>query len=195
MATDGESLLDKVKRLYTELFHTAMKDRVHSYHCYTDSNKRHEVSNLLHELIDEIVKEASNTHSPLEYNDLKLLDEQILSASDHIQHVQRLSVDIDLPAMSELSAFLASKIVHGNEEHLEDKLQRCVEEHVHAAHRYARSGRCEIAKLHADLATNAMKVLSHYMTVDDYSRFITTISSQLHVMGADLLKHSEPAST
>jgi len=187
MANKSETLLDKVKRLYTEIFLTALQDRIHSYHACADPDKSHSFSDTLHELVNEIVREASNTHSMLDYQDIKTLDDTMLSASDHLDYIKTCTSKFNESAESELSSYLANKIVEGNKEHLAEKLQRSVQEHVFAAHRYARSGQGSIAKLHADLVTNALNTLSHYMTADAYSRFVAMIDKQLHSMDAGLL--------
>ena len=187
MSDKNETLLDKVKRLYTEIFLTALQERIHSYHACADPNKSHNFSDTLHELVNEIVKEVSKSHSVFNYQDIKTLDDTMLSASDHLEYIKTYTSKFNEGAESELASYLANKIVEGNKEHLADKLQRSVQEHVFAAHRYARSGQGSIAKLHADLVTNALNTLSHYMTVDDYSRFVVMIDKQLHSMDASML--------
>lgn len=81
--------------------------------------------------------------------------------------------------MSDLSSHLMQKNLPGHEQRIAEKMQSCVWEHVHAAHRFARTGNAETAKLHADLATHAMKMLSHYLPAEEYHGFLSGISSQL----------------
>jgi hypothetical protein len=131
-------------------------------------------------LIDETVKEASNTHSVLDYKDMQLLDDEMASASNKLNDINRHAITRDSTVTNDLSSHLTKKNVQGNEDHIAEKLQKSVWEHVHSAHRFARSGKGDTAKLHADLATSAMKTLSHYLPADEYSDFLTEISSQLH---------------
>lgn len=179
MTIHSETLLHRVKRLYTELFLSALHERMNSYHAFMDSHHHSEISDVLHDLIDETVKEAGNTHSVLDYKDMKFLDDEMASASNNLNYITHHSTNSDSKKTNNLSSHLTRKNAQGNEEHIAGKLQRSVWEHVHAAHRFARSGDGETAKLHADLATSAMKALSHYMPADECSDFLTEISSQL----------------
>lgn len=85
---NSETLLNKVKRLYNELFLATLYERINSYHAFLRSHHHSEISDALHELIDEIVSEASNTHSALDYKDMKSLDNEMASVSNNLKYIK-----------------------------------------------------------------------------------------------------------
>ena len=173
-----QSLLYKLKSLYTKLFLVTLHNRIVSYHAIPHTNLHHEISGSLYKLIDEIVNEVSNTYSPLDYKHLKFLnDEKGLSpTSTHLQIHTTTMVSMTLNG---LSLYLQKQNVMENDPRMSERLKRCVWEHVHSAHRFARFGDAKTAKLHADIACNAMKSLSQYMPADDYHDFSTEFYTQL----------------
>ena len=78
-----------------------------------------------------------------------------------------------------LSLYFKKQKTQEHDPEMSEKLQKCVWDHVHTAHRSARSGDENTAKLHAGIATNAMKTLSHYMPEEEYTDFCTDVHNQL----------------
>jgi hypothetical protein len=179
MHLHNETLLDKIKRLYTEFFLAALHARIDQYHSYRHSHRHADLSDLLYDFIDEIVNDASNSLSVLDYKQMQLLDGELLAASNKLKCYKQDATNGDAQTLNNLSYHLLRNHWQGTDTHLAGKLQTCVWEHVHAAHRFARSGNGETGKLHADLAATAMKTLSHYMLADDYCDFLTEISCQI----------------
>lgn len=176
-----ESLINKIRRLYTELFLVALHNRIDSYHSFLHSNKHNELSVMLHEVIDEIVKEASRNYSVEDYRNIKFKGVEGSSTSDPDMpnSIYNHSANMGSMTLNGLSIYLKKQQAQENDPHMSIKLQRCVWDHVHSAHRFAREGDRNTAKLHADIACNAIKALSHYMPAEEYSDFFNEIGNQL----------------
>jgi len=179
MKEDSESLLNKIRRLYTELFLVSLHDRIHSYRALSPSDNHHEISGTLHKLIDEIVKEVSHNYSAKDYKDIKYQSIVGSLTSDESGNIQSHSTNMGSMTLNGLSLYLKNHQAQEDCLHLSEKLQRCVWDHVHSAHRFALTGDGDTAKLHADIACNAIKVLSSYMPADEYSEFFNEINSQI----------------
>ena len=179
MKEDRESLLNKIRRLYTELFLVSLHDRIHSYRALPPADNHREISGALHQLIDEIVEEVSHNYSTEDYKDTKY--QRMVSSLTSVEsgNIQSHSTNIASMTLNGLSLYLKNHQAQEDSLHLSGKLQRCVWDHVHSAHRFALTGDGDTAKLHADIACSAMKVLSSYMSDDEYSEFFNEINSQI----------------
>ena len=185
MNTPTESLLHKVRRLYTELFLVTLHNRIDSFHSFLHLDGHLEIGKVLHELIDEIVKDVSHNYSPEDYKDMKFLDSGTTTRHVQPDHNLYRSPSMASMTLNGLSVFLKKQKAEEYNPHMADKLQRVVWDHVHSAHRFARLGDGNTAKLHADIACNAIKALSHYMSSEDYNIFFNEISEQLQSTGVD----------
>lgn len=181
MKNQNQTIIDKIRRLYTELFLVGLHNRIHSYRALPPSDNHQEISSTLHKLIDEIIKEVSRNYSNEDYKKVKF--EGIVSSlpSDDPDKVQYHSTNIGSMTLNGLSLYLQDHHVQESHNDLSDKLQRCVWDHVHSAHRLALAGDSNTAKLHADIACNAMKTLSAYMPAEKYSEFFNEINSQITI--------------
>ena len=178
MKKDNQSLLSKLNSLYTRLFLVFLHNRIHTYHPDPNPAIHQEMSGFLYKLIDEIVNEVSNTYTPSDYKHLKFINkENSMSAVDpRAQLEPATTVSMTLNG---LSLYLQKQKPLDNAPRMSEKLKACFWDHVHAAHRYARFGDGRTAKLHADIACNAMKSLSQYMPDDEYSDFIAKFTQEL----------------
>ncbi len=179
MKEHKESLLNKIRRLYTELFLVSLHDRIHSYRSLSPSDNHHEISGALHKLIDEIVEEVSRNYSVKDYQDIKYQNVVSSLTSVESDDIQNYSTNMGSMTLNGLSLYLKNHQAQEDSLHLSGKLQRCVWDHVHSARRFAMTGDGNTAKLHADIACDAMKVLSSYMPDDEYSDFFNEINSQI----------------
>lgn len=174
-----ESLIDKISRLYTEIFLVALHNRIHSYHPFSPSNNHHEISGALHGLIDEIVNEVSRNYSAKDYKDVKSDEIARSLTSEKLEGIQSQSTKIGSMTRNGLSLYLINRQAQEKNVHMSEKLQLVVWDHVHSAHRLAMRADGDTAKLHADIACNAMKALSCYMPVDEYNKFFNEINGQI----------------
>jgi hypothetical protein len=190
VAKKKDSLLHTIKRLYTELFLVTLHNRIDSYHALRHSEKDGDISRRLYDEIDKIAAQSSHTHTaheitPVQTDIASPAPPQSIDLSMKSQPASMLSM-----TLNGLSVFFHSKKVQENDPHMAGKLQQCVWDHVHSAHRFARTGDSNTAKLHANIATNAIKTLSHYMPESEYKAFYDEISHELFT-----IKHEKPSDT
>lgn len=175
---DIQSLLMKLKSLYTRLFIVSLHNRIHTYHSVQDANIHQEMGGFLYRLIDEIVSEASNTYTPGDYQHLKFLNTNNQSSSLEPRAQLNTTSTVSI-ALNGLSLYLQKVKAVENDPRMSEKLKMCFWDHVHTAHRNARFGDSKTAKLHVDIACSAMKSLSQYMPADEYRDFITEFTKEL----------------
>ena len=63
--------------------------------------------------------------------------------------------------------------------HLSEKLKKSIREHINTALRFARQGDVSSAKIHANLANNALKEIAHYMSEEEYASFEAEVEKRL----------------
>lgn len=181
MQVHKESLMHKIKRLYTELFLVSLHNRIDSYHSFLNTDKYLEISKQLHKLIDEIIQDASHQYSIKDYQQNAASGDGNAKNELMVNKIQSHSTNMASMTLNGLSVFLQKQQAKEHNSDMSERLQRCVWDHVHSAHRFARLGDGNTAKLHADIATNAIKTLSHYMPEDDYHLFFDEINEQLQL--------------
>ena len=97
------------------------------------------------------------------------------------------------PAQSQTSVTMISRMLHGLTRHYKNstknieanqfmgnKLKTSIWSHIHIAFMQARQGDVAAAKVHADIATQALKLAAHYMTEDDYKLLYVDVVKALN---------------
>jgi len=184
MNAQQKSLLNKLKRLYTELFLVGLHKRIDSYHAFMHSDQHNDIGDTLHGLIDQIVIEASHNYSVQDYRHKKFLTAETDPTNDKAIPRQGDGSMLSM-TLNGLSVFLQQQKLKSDNPHMAEKFQQVIWEHVHAAHRFARQGDARTAKLHADIANNAIKSLAHYMPVEAYEVLCNDIRQQLQPGAGD----------
>lgn len=70
------------------------------------------------------------------------------------------------------------------EPHLREKMRTNTLAHINKSMRFARQGKAEAAKIHAELAESAMKTASEYMTEEEYRAFEQDVKEKLKAIGS-----------
>lgn len=175
---NNQSLLHKLKNLYTRLFIVSLHNRIHHYHSMHDTTMHQQISRFLYKLIDEIVNEVSSTYTPTDYKHLKFINDEKHSSQLRSRDQPYVSSSVSM-TLNGLSLYLQKVKAVENDPSMSEKLKMCFWDHVHAAHRNARMGDSKTAKLHIDIACNAMKSLSQYMPDAEYRDFIAEFTKEL----------------
>lgn len=175
-----DTLLYKIKRLYTELFLVSLHNRLSRYH-HQQQSFHLDINDTLNRLIDKITSESWHTHSAKEVSDTQAGGTTNANPpqSERPLKIKTHSTNVLTMTWNGLSMFLHKQKAHEHDPRMAGKLQQCVWDHVHSAHRYARTGDGNTAKLHANIASNAIKTLSHYMPEMEYNAFYDEISGEL----------------
>ena len=175
----NESLLQKLKSLYSRLFHISLLNRTNHYHPNPEITHHQEFGETLHGLIDEIIIDISKTNS-------LLIDGHQISTQ--IEFNIKLSSptipvndkDKEPSPADGLSLYFKNNKALESDPPMAARLRRRIWDHIHSAHRLARSGDGHAAKTHADIAIDAMKTLSHYMPHEEYVEFYNIIRVQMN---------------
>jgi len=178
MIDSTQVLIVKLKSLYTRLFLVTLHNRIHQFQSVLHTDIHLDVSGSLYKLIDEIVNQASKTYSPSDYKHLKFLQDKNYPTPDKIEYQIRTTTTVSM-TLNGLSLFLQKQNALENAPRMSQRLMTCFWDHVHAAHRFARAGDAKTAKLHADIACNATRSLSQYMSADEYRHFMAEFSNDL----------------
>jgi len=175
----SESLLQKLKKLYRQLFNLSLQNRTRLYNSNALTNHHHEFGETLHDLIDEIIIDISRT-------DNIIVDEHLISAQIELNIKQSNPTipeedpDKKAPPADGLSLYFKNNKALESDPPMAARLRRSIWEHTHSAHRLARSGDAHTAKTHADIAIDAMKTLSHYVPHHEYIEFFNIIKQQMN---------------
>ena len=178
MTESRDSILERIKKLYTEFFLASLHNRIDSYHTSSGSDDHHRVGDALHKLIDKTSQHADKVHAVKAEKGTQYHTEPAPDTAKS-RKIQDHKTSLFSMTMNGLSMYFKKHKRHEHDPEMTEKLQRCVWDHVHSAHRYARTGDASSAKLHANIATSAMKTLSHYMEDEEYSDFCGEVHEQL----------------
>ena len=67
-----------------------------------------------------------------------------------------------------------------SDQYMGEKLKTSTWTHIHTALMQARNGQATTAKLHADIANQALKEAAHYMSEQDYKAFFAEVETELN---------------
>jgi hypothetical protein len=171
-----ESLLHAIAKLYSGIFATVLKERVTSYHAETGNSYDDDIGAALRSYIKQVKQTASTNHpgnsaaiSPTGAASDRISASTLNSASEQVNNPlsDYLKKNGAYPELA-----LASP--------LGEKLKRSAWDHTHSAIRLAHQGDYASAKLHADLANNAVHELGHFMPEADFSAFKAAVKAELH---------------
>lgn len=184
-----ESLLQSLKNLYSRIHLHLISKRQEHYHSQQTTNKHLKISDTLQELIDDLVKDVSQTNTNI--------NRHVVKTDTSIRTSQTTKNNNANDDKKEKTLFIEDNLAtyFKNHKHQEKhpsiaaQLRRRIWEHVHAAHRIARTGEKESALFHIDIASNALQTLEHYMPADEYDQLVTIIYSQL---SEDEMTHIPP---
>ncbi|MDH5516890.1 MAG: hypothetical protein OEY36_03595 [Gammaproteobacteria bacterium] len=174
---DKRTLLQSLKDLYTKVFIASLHNRLHQYHPSVDSDQHQQLNLSLHHFIDQTdlsVSQPDNKKKPdadqtSEETPIKPLNDRPADSKTGIASL----------TLNALSLYFKKNKALEKDPAIADRLQRCVVDHTHTAQRLARSGNQVSAKIHADIASDALKTLSHYMVAEEYNDFFKQVNQNI----------------
>jgi hypothetical protein len=169
-------LLQNIKSLYTRIFLFSLHNRITDYHHSKTAPPHSDIGSAFQSLIHDIVSDISVNNADHNFDSLKFLyqSEQLTHHTDTKSIPTTTSMTINGLALY----FKKNKVLEKNPS-MAARLRRCTWDHLHSANRLARSGDEKMAKMHANIACDAMNTLSHYMPEEEYIEFFNLIYSQL----------------
>ena len=176
----NQSLLQSLKELYSKLHIESLQQRIHNYFINTHSHSQHDISSTLHQLIDELVKDVSHNTVAANFTDKDVTVQQ--TTNSHVLNNKISDKDNPEPVIhstDSLSFYFKSSKAQEKDPSTAVMLRRRIWEHVHSARRLARNGEKQAAIMHADIASQGLKTLAHYMQPEGHHEFVNVIVKQL----------------
>ena len=180
---ESHGLLQMLNNLFSRISLLDLEKRKQSYRPHTGA--QHDISERLSRHIDSIV--ASHVAKPpASVKDDERPEAEPASVPAHKQPVTAPSSSGT--TISEVSDYFKSKASSADSAgYLGDKMVSSTWTHIHSALLYAHQGDATKAKLHMDIANQALKEAAHYMNDDEYNQFVEEVEKALALL--DQQKH------
>jgi hypothetical protein len=175
--TKLQALLNAIAKLYSGVVATVVHERVHAYHA--DAANDDDIADALRTYIKQIKQKASTHTAPIDTS--SGLAEPALTAETPSGHSAIAAESANTSGISNpLSDYFQKNNAYSElTSPLGEKLKSSAWEHTHSAIRLAHQGDFASAKLHADLANNAIHELGHYMPEADFIAFKRAVKAEL----------------
>lgn len=172
-----QSLLHAIAKLYSSIFATVLHERAAAYHANTGADDDDDIGVSLREYINHVKKTATTTPSSTP----SAVTEPVLPTTIRSEQNTALANDLNAGALdSTLSDHFKKHTASSRlATPLGEKLKTSAWNHTHSAIRFAHQGDFASAKLHADLANNAIHELGHYMPEEDFIAFKRAVKAEL----------------
>jgi len=176
----NESLLQSLKDLYAKLHIESLQQRIHNYFINTQSHSQHDISSTLHQLIDELVSDVSHNSDVGQFIENENNTQQTSNTRTMINKItNEKDPEPIIHSEDSLSVYFKSSKAQEKDPSTAVMLRRRIWEHVHSARRLARKGDKQTATFHADIASQGLETLAHYMPPDEHHEFFNVIIKQL----------------
>ena len=170
------SLLSSLQYIYRKISIVVVRIRIHSYRKLVESNSSFDITSVLNEQINTLA--ASSVKNNKIHDDVneKPQHSELTFNKEDIKKYQSSKIENVSGVESEFAKHLkqkkSSSMIHP---YLGDKLKQSAWEHIHCTIRYARQGNVVTARLHADIAGQALEEVAHYMKDEEYSELVFQI--------------------
>ena len=205
MKSDFElkSLIDALQSLYSRVVSFALNKRMDSYHEDSGSVAVDNLTTLLADHIDRLADSStrqrettlsqSSEREPPAANQNLPEEEGATKHQAGEQNEQRAAKELSMGrrksgrretmvgrTLSGLSRYLQSRRKESVlDPEMSDKLRKSTWTHIHTALRLARQGDARSAKLHLDIASQALREAAHYMSREDHIAFTVEVEEKL----------------
>ena len=166
-----ETILHTMAKLYSSMFAIIVHERISTYHAPCDNSE--DVGVALHAYIRHIKYLA--VEDPLFVGAVYESEPHVGNTSDSMVTYSGEA----MPSNPLTEYFKKNNSFSELAPPIVEKLKSRAWEHTYSTIRYAHNGDFAYAKLHADLANNAIYELSHFMTTTDYNDFKCAVKAVL----------------
>ena len=172
------SLLDSLQHLLHRIASLNLTQRLTSYQ-KSGTAAPHDISGTLSSHIEKLA--GSAVMKEVNINQESPDKAQVSEGSDVVtsERGERKKFVHDLEPSGVLTESFEKHRQDLYSSNLSEKLQKSVREHIGISLNQARNGNLDGAKLHADLAKNALLELSHHMPAESYGEFSGNLERQL----------------
>ncbi|MDH5473332.1 MAG: hypothetical protein OEY61_10790 [Gammaproteobacteria bacterium] len=177
---DTNKLLGSLRELLHKVSGYGLLKRINRYHSRTASNRHVDISSSLAKHIEQLVADYKPAeHLPSDY----VAPVSEMSNHSHIRSISSLSHQLSPTGHDQdgLANHLKMSTQHEESDlYIGDRLKASTLSHIHAATLQARQGDAEKAKIHADIANQAIKEVAHYLSEEEYKVFCDEVDKLLN---------------
>ena len=161
----SNDLLNRLKQLFSRFFMLDLDKRLQSYRQGVNPQRCKHICKSLNARIDALATTSSQQ---------KGISARQMTDDPHPHEVPLQHRDVAAQTMTASENrvgkdYFENHTVHRDEESsMGDQLKGSAWTHLHSALLYARQGDVSRAKLHADIASQALKEAAHYLSEEDY---------------------------
>ena len=173
---ENNTLLKTLKELYNQLGVLMAQIRFRSYRSLIKSDNTFNITSILNQQVEKLASEsvisaksAENNEKIMQQSDDSLSKSAVKDKSV-MKHKNVSGVESEFAKHLKLSKSSAV-----SNSHMGDKLKESAWEHIHSAIRFAKQGKVDKAKVHADIAGHAIEEAGHYLNRDEYSVLVNRI--------------------
>lgn len=174
---DNDSVLVQLKHLYRKIVNRMICLRIKTYR--NDYHEPPVISplNLLNECINHMCEKYS-ADNPVEYSP---------DSSIHEHSYAQTTPNSSTDSYTGLSSYFHQHFPTSSQPRsLAETLRHSSWQHINMALNYARHGKREGARLHADLAQNAIQMVNQYMSNEEYQAFELELSTRLEDLAREV---------
>lgn len=163
------NLLNSLHNLHHQVSQYELIKRISSYRSKTGANHVHDISGSLASRINKLATESKPGTAPF-------AREAVANHQTESKHTP-VQLDKEHPALAK--DYKIGTHTNEPEPSMGETLKASTRSHIHMAHLRARSGDLSAAKLHSDIANQALKEVAHYVDEEDYKSFCLEIDKML----------------
>jgi len=159
-------LLYNLYKLYYKLCDRDLRKRMSIYHRNTSANDTPDISTSVKNNFDKLAPDSKPSSAAASSVAVKSSNKSAKPSSEKQPSTQPGWLNKVVSGFNRPKNKFASKIAPN--QYMGEKLKDSTWSHIHTALLHARQGDVSNAKLHADIANDALKEAAHYMTEEDY---------------------------
>jgi len=174
------ALLHALQRLYARITSLFLNKRMGSYREETGSVAGQDLATLLSDHIDRLAARGPANSGETQ----RQASEQKVQTATQKPSPVRPASDHQVPIVSGTVKglgryFKSNRTEQVLDPELSEKLKKSAWDHIHTALRLARQGEARTAKLHLDIASQALKEAAHYMSREEHIAFTVEVEEKL----------------
>jgi hypothetical protein len=170
-------LLQDLQALYYRLCALDLRKRMNLYHRNTGAREVPDVSTSLSRHLDKLAS-TSKPNTAATASTTKRIASRKPAGTDKVQQPGRQTQWLS----KAVHAFIRPKKIYSaintSDKYMGEKLKESTWTHIHTAMLQARQGDAINAKLHAEIASNALKEAAKYLTEEDYKALCEEVAKE-----------------
>lgn len=175
-----KTLLDSLQALYMRLSAQDLKERMTSYRKGDSALLDKQILSALYSVVEQTPVAEVRNGQVAESGSVTSADEGLTDPQEAQAVAKEGSVKAPETPQKDLSNRLHSTLSRSSGSiHLGEKLRVSAWDHIRTSLRYVREKNPDLAKMHADLANEALQQASHYMTDDEYIELKAAVLDEL----------------